>query len=67
MGHLLDRKQQPGIFTMQSEYGSVLLHSSGQPYIVIGVVAFIAGAAFTIACIRLSRRKKIRNGEEGQE
>ena len=64
MGHLLNVKQQAGIFTMQSEYGSVLLHSSGEPYIVIGVVAFMGGAAFTMLCIRLNRRKKLKEAEE---
>ena len=57
MGILLRIKQQPGMFTIQTEYGTVLLHNGGEAYIVIGVFAFLAGAALTILCERLNRRK----------
>ncbi|MDY3240319.1 MAG: hypothetical protein SOW80_09365 [Anaerovoracaceae bacterium] len=57
MGILLRIKQQPGMFTIQTEYGTVLLHNGGQAYIVIGVFAFLAGAALTILCVRLNRRR----------
>ena len=52
------KKQGPGIFTIQTEYGTVLLHNGGEAYIVIGVFAFLAGAALTVFCIKLNRRKQ---------
>ena len=58
MGILLRIKQQPGMFTIQTEYGTVLLHNGGEAYIVIGVFAFLAGAALTILCERLNLRKR---------
>lgn len=57
IGILLRLKQGPGIFTIQTEYGTVLLHNGGDAYIVTGVFAFLAGAAVTMLCIRLNRRK----------
>ena len=57
IGILLGMKQQPGMLTIQTEYGTVLLHNGGQAYIVIGVFAFLAGAALTILCVRLNRRR----------
>ena len=66
IGYLLSMKQNPGIFTMQGEYGSILLHNSEEPYIVLGVCAFLGGAAFTILCIRFSQRKRIQKAEEGE-
>ena len=58
IGILLGLKQGPGIFTIQTEYGTVLLHNGGEAYIVIGVFAFLAGAALTVLCIKLNRRKQ---------
>lgn len=58
IGILLRLKQGPGIFTIQTEYGTVLLHNGGEAYIVIGVFAFLAGAALTVFCIKLNRRKQ---------
>ena len=58
IGILLRMKQRPGIFTIQTEYGTVLLHNGGEAYIVIGVFAFLAGAALTVLCIKLNRRKQ---------
>ena len=58
IGILLGLKQEPGIFTIQTEYGTVLLHNGGEAYIVIGVFAFLAGAALTVLCIKLNRRKQ---------
>ena len=58
IGILLRLKQGPGIFTIQTEYGTVLLHNGGEAYIVIGVFAFLAGAALTVLCIKLNRRKQ---------
>ena len=57
IGILLGMKQQPGMLTIQTEYGTVLLHNGGEAYIVIGVFAFLAGAALTVLCIKLNRRK----------
>ena len=57
IGFLLRMNQQPGMLTIQTGYGTVLLHNGGEAYIVIGVFAFLAGAALTILCVRLKRRK----------
>ena len=67
IGILLGLKQGPGIFTIQTEYGTVLLHNGGQAYIVIGVFAFLAGAALTVLCMKLNRRKlrAVRRRENG--
>ncbi|MDD6815975.1 MAG: hypothetical protein PUE84_05980 [Firmicutes bacterium] len=67
IGSLLRLKQGPGIFTIQTEYGTVLLHNGGEAYIVIGVFAFLAGAALTVLCMKLNRRKlrAVRRRENG--
>ncbi|MGN1143494.1 MAG: hypothetical protein ACI4SU_02935 [Anaerovoracaceae bacterium] len=57
IGILLRMKQQPGILTIQTGYGTVLLHNGGEAYVVIGVFAFLSGAALTMLCVRLNRRK----------
>ena len=57
IGCMLHAEHQPGMFTIQTEYGAVLLHNGGEPYVVVSVIAFIGGAAFTIFCIKLNQRK----------
>ena len=57
IGILLGMKQQPGMLTIQTEYGTVLLHNGGEAYIVVGVFAFLAGTALTMLCIELNRRR----------
>ena len=66
MGILLRIKQQPGMFTIQTEYGTVLLHNGGQAYIVIGVFAFLAGAALTVLCMKLKAAKAASCRKEGE-
>ncbi len=66
IGILLGLKQGPGIFTIQTEYGTVLLHNGGEAYIVIGVFAFLAGAALTVLCIKLKAAKAAGCLEEGE-
>ena len=66
IGILLGLKQGPGIFTIQTEYGTVLLHNGGEAYIVIGVFAFLAGAALTLLCLKLKAAKAVRRPEEGE-
>ena len=41
-----------------SPYGAFLLDGGGGGYVLVGVLAFAFGAAFTLLCIRLSRLKK---------
>ena len=66
MGILLRMKQQPGMFTIQTEYGTVLLHNGGEAYIVIGVFAFLAGAALTVLCMKLKAAKAASCRKEGE-
>ena len=66
IGILLRLKQRPGIFTIQTEYGTVLLHNGGEAYIVIGVFAFLAGAALTVLCMKLKAAKAASCRKEGE-
>ena len=66
IGILLRLKQEPGIFTIQTEYGTVLLHNGGEAYIVIGVFAFLAGAALTVLCMKLKAAKAASCRKEGE-
>lgn len=60
MGALLRHAQAPGISTVTRGYGSVLLRSDAGLYVVVGVIAFSAGAALTVLCIRY-REKQLRS------
>ena len=66
LGILLGMKQQPGMLTIQTEYGTVLLHNGGEAYIVIGVFAFLAGAALTVLCMKLKAAKAASCRKEGE-
>ena len=66
IGILLGLKQGPGIFTIQTEYGTVLLHNGGEAYIVIGVFAFLAVAAFSVLCMKLKAAKAASCRKEGE-
>lgn len=52
IGALLRRVQAPGISTVTQGYGSVLLRSDAGLYVVVGVIAFSAGVALIVLCIR---------------
>lgn len=47
----------PEFFTVNDGYGSVLLRNGADVYVIIGIIAFVAGVIFTVICIRLRDRK----------
>lgn len=46
-----------GIPTVNDGYGSVLLRNGADVYVIIGIIAFVAGVIFTVICIRFRDRK----------
>ena len=57
MGILLQMAHVSGIPTVNDGYGSVLLRNGADVYVIIGIIAFVAGVIFTVICIRLRDRK----------
>ena len=57
---LLYQKHIPGLSIVLAGYGSVLLHSGADAYIVVGVGSFVTGVVFTLLGIRYQRRKATR-------
>lgn len=58
IGVLLRFNRQPVRFTVQTSYGSVLLHNGGDAYVVTAVFAFLAGTTLTIILLRLTQTKR---------
>ena len=54
---LLHQEHLSGLSIVLAGYGSVLLHSGTDGYIVVGVGFFVAGVLFTLLCLRLRQRK----------
>ena len=44
----------------QSPYGAFLVDGGGGGYVLVGVLAFAFGAAFTLLCIYFARIKKVK-------
>lgn len=57
MGILLQMAHVFGIPTVNDGYGSVLLRNGADVYVIIGIIAFVAGVIFTVICIRFRDRK----------
>ena len=57
MGILLQMAHVSGIPTVNDGYGSVLLRNGADVYVIIGIIAFVAGVIFTVICIRFRDRK----------
>lgn len=57
MGILLQMAHVSGIPTVNDGYGSVLLRNGADVYVIIGMIAFVAGVIFTVICIRFRDRK----------
>ena len=53
IGALLNTVQMPGIVSVAEGYGAVLLRNGAGSYVVLGISAFVIGAAVTVFCIRL--------------
>ena len=61
IGVLFRSVQKPGTVSVADAYGTVLLRDGAGGYVVIGIVAFVAGVALTVACIRLKKVMKRRD------
>lgn len=51
---LLHGVHTPAIAVVSGASGSLLLRSGAADYIVVGIIAFMAGVFLTVGCIRLS-------------
>ena len=56
IGVLFRSVQGPGTVAVADAYGTVLLRDGAGVYVVIGIVAFVAGVALTVICIRLKKK-----------
>lgn len=56
IGVLFRSVQGPGTVAVADAYGTVLLRDGAGAYVVIGIVAFMAGVALTVICIRLKKK-----------
>ena len=56
IGLLLHSVQLPGVAVVADGYGAVLLRDGAGAYVVIGVIAFAAGVAATVLCVRLKKQ-----------
>ncbi|MEG0839831.1 MAG: hypothetical protein RSF33_08530 [Hydrogenoanaerobacterium sp.] len=46
-----------------AQFGAVLLWNGASAYVLIGVLAFTAGVAVTVLCLRMQRKKNCENNE----
>lgn len=60
VGLLLKSGQRPGVAAVANGYGAVLLHNGAQPYVLVGVAAFLAGVMLTVLCLSLQKKHFIR-------
>ena len=56
---LLYQEHVPGLSIVLAGYGSVLLHSGADAYIVVSVGSFVTGVVFTLLGIRYRRYKAL--------
>lgn len=56
---LLYQEHVPGLSIVLAGYGSVLLHSGADAYIVVNVGSFVTGVVFTLLGIRYRRYKTL--------
>lgn len=54
---LLSGVRSPGIAVVPDGNGSLLLRSGAADYIVVGIIAFMAGVFLTVGCIRFHRKR----------
>ncbi len=59
IGVLFRSVQAPGIVSVASGYGGVLLRDGAGAYVVVGIAAFVIGVAVTVFCIRLKNKSTI--------
>lgn len=53
IGLLMNSGQSPSVAAVADGYGAVLLRDGAGAYVVLGIAAFVIGAAATVLCIRL--------------
>lgn len=66
VGVLLREVQLPGVVDVTDGYGSVLLRGGTVAYVVVGIAAFVTGAALTILCFRW-KEKRANHGDDQEE
>lgn len=57
---LLSSVQPAGLSSVSTGYSSVLLRNGAGLYILVGISAFVFGAAVTLICIRLQNKRSAR-------
>ena len=69
IGTLCRDAQTPSLALAAQGFGAVLLRRGAGRYAVIGIAAFVAGAALTIVCVRRRKRRTDRTSaaEESEE
>lgn len=64
IGGMLGIMHKPSEVCVEGAYSSVLLHSDVGAYIVIGLIAFVAGVTVTIVGIKYNKaRRKVASAE----
>lgn len=48
-------------------YGAVLLHDAANVYIIVGIAAFVAGAALTAVCVKHKEKARRKNSHGKEE
>lgn len=48
-------------------YGAVLLHDGANIYIMVGIAAFVAGAALTAICVKMREIERSKNARRKEE
>lgn len=69
IGTLLHEVQSPGVLDVTGAFGAVLLHGGAEEYVLVGVLAFMAGAAVAVLGIRYGkdRRHSMKVREDREE
>lgn len=69
MGMFLHDVQSPGIATVHSGYGAVMIRSDVSSYVVVGILVFTAGVVLSVIGIRLRDRQHHHSvhTDEGEE
>ena len=69
IGVLFGRIQGPGIVSVAKGCSAVLLQNGAEACVVVGIAAFVIGAAVTVLWIRLKRRltNRTKGTEKGKD
>lgn len=61
---LLGQVREAGVADVTGGYGSVLLRQGASSYVMVGIIAFVAGIALTLVCYRVRERERRAAGRE---